>query len=347
MARTTVLGTSRSSAALVGCTRMWRPFRTLLRRTLPRGSIGEDSGGHRRSPVSLPPGGTVSTGRSTTRRGAPAGSLTNPGGHRGGWGLFNGAHTPPFHSHRPRRPCADCADETPRRRRTPAMAGMHGRSPWSPERPAASRDRGGGAIVNISSIAGLRGYERIPACTAAKFGVRGPTKAAALDLAAEGIRVNAVLPGSVRTSMTEGMEPDTTHVTTARSRSPRTPRTGASSVQGRKAGPWPTNSASWSTSIWTAHMCSWRTPGAGRAQCALYPVIRRARLIDGGVPVTVDLRRTHQRTDEAAVSRVLVREPGHRGPWRSTMEDMTREIERVQECSCPHPGMQKSVRAAS
>ncbi|MFI7742467.1 SDR family oxidoreductase [Kocuria rhizosphaericola] len=175
----------------------------------------------------------------------------------------------------------------------------------------------------MSSIAGLRGYERIPACTAAKFGVRGLTKAAALDLAAEGIRVNAVLPGSVRTSMTEGMEPDTTHVATARSRSPRTPRTGASSVQRRKAGPWPTNSASWSTSIRTAHMCSWRTPGAGRAQCALCPVIRRARLIDGGVPVTVDLRRTHQRADEAAVSRVFVREPGHRGTWRSTMEDMT------------------------
>jgi 3alpha(or 20beta)-hydroxysteroid dehydrogenase len=54
---------------------------------------------------------------------------------------------------------------------------------------------GGGSIVNVSSIDGLRGGNRRSAYCASKWGVRGLTKAAAFDLGQFGIRVNAVCPG--------------------------------------------------------------------------------------------------------------------------------------------------------
>lgn len=66
----------------------------------------------------------------------------------------------------------------------------------------------GGSIINISSIAGLRGYEGIPGYSASKFGVRGLTKSAALDLGRYGIRVNSVHPGVIKTPMTEDMALD-------------------------------------------------------------------------------------------------------------------------------------------
>jgi 3alpha(or 20beta)-hydroxysteroid dehydrogenase len=64
----------------------------------------------------------------------------------------------------------------------------------------AMRD-GGGSIVNISSGAGIRGLASNTAYTAAKFGVRGATHAAALELAPMGIRVNSVHPGPVDTTL--------------------------------------------------------------------------------------------------------------------------------------------------
>jgi 3alpha(or 20beta)-hydroxysteroid dehydrogenase len=65
----------------------------------------------------------------------------------------------------------------------------------------AMRERGGGSIVNISSAAGLRGDARIHAYVASKWAVRGMTKAAALELAPFGIRVNSVHPGLIQTPM--------------------------------------------------------------------------------------------------------------------------------------------------
>jgi len=68
---------------------------------------------------------------------------------------------------------------------------------------ATMRARGGGSIVNFSSPQGLEGRVSMPAYTASKFGVRGLTRAAAMELGVDRIRVNCVVPGPTRTAMTE------------------------------------------------------------------------------------------------------------------------------------------------
>jgi 3alpha(or 20beta)-hydroxysteroid dehydrogenase len=60
----------------------------------------------------------------------------------------------------------------------------------------------GGAIVNVSSAAGLRGMPDLVAYSAAKWAVRGMTKVAALELAPNAVTVNCVLPGGIDTPMT-------------------------------------------------------------------------------------------------------------------------------------------------
>lgn len=64
--------------------------------------------------------------------------------------------------------------------------------------------QGGGAIVNTSSIMGLTGAIRVPAYTAAKHGVAGLTRAAALEYGRHGIRINAVCPAPIYTPMLMG-----------------------------------------------------------------------------------------------------------------------------------------------
>ena len=81
--------------------------------------------------------------------------------------------------------------------------GMHYAAPFL-------RSAGGGVIVNVSSTAGLMGYQNLAGYVASKWGLRGMTKSAALDLSDGGIRVCSVHPGPIATPMIGGMDESTT-----------------------------------------------------------------------------------------------------------------------------------------
>lgn len=67
---------------------------------------------------------------------------------------------------------------------------------------------GRGSIINVSSIEGLAGTMASHGYTATKFGVRGLTKSTAVELGVNGIRVNSIHPGLVRTPMTQWVPED-------------------------------------------------------------------------------------------------------------------------------------------
>jgi len=87
------------------------------------------------------------------------------------------------------------------------VIGVNLTGPFLGTRAAAPlmRDCGGGAIVNIGSTAGINGHFAA-AYSAAKWGLRGLTKCAAMEYADWNIRVNAVHPGILKTPMTQGAD---------------------------------------------------------------------------------------------------------------------------------------------
>lgn len=72
----------------------------------------------------------------------------------------------------------------------------------------AMLNSGGGSIINMASILGAVGFATAPAYVAAKHGVVGLTQTAALEYSAQGVRINAVGPGFIRTPLISDLEED-------------------------------------------------------------------------------------------------------------------------------------------
>ncbi|CAJ1496170.1 glucose 1-dehydrogenase [[Mycobacterium] holstebronense] len=88
---------------------------------------------------------------------------------------------------------------------TGTMLGMHAAV-------APMKAGGGGSIINISSVEGMRGTAGLYGYVASKWGVRGLAKAAAVELAPHNIRINSVLPGLIRTRMTIAIPDDSLQI---------------------------------------------------------------------------------------------------------------------------------------
>lgn len=79
---------------------------------------------------------------------------------------------------------------------------------------------GNASIINISSTAGLKAFPGTAAYNTAKWGIRGLTKTAALELAHQGVRVNSIHPGNVKTPMIDGLYMNFKHVAQGRAGEP-------------------------------------------------------------------------------------------------------------------------------
>jgi|SRR5690625_3306832 len=77
---------------------------------------------------------------------------------------------------------------------------------------APMKAAGGGSIINISSVEGMRGTAGLYGYAASKWGVRGLAKTAAVELAPHNVRVNSVLPGLIRTRMTIAIPDDSLQI---------------------------------------------------------------------------------------------------------------------------------------
>jgi 3-oxoacyl-[acyl-carrier protein] reductase len=91
-----------------------------------------------------------------------------------------------------------------------AVIEVHLQGTWLGTRSAAAvmREQGHGSIINISSISGKIGNPGQTNYSAAKAGIVGLTKAAAKEVAHAGVRVNVIMPGLIKTAMTEAMRQD-------------------------------------------------------------------------------------------------------------------------------------------